>query len=339
MLQFSDPQYFWLLAAIPVLTAAYIWSIIRTRRQMARLGDSRMVRALMPRRSAPRQHVRFSLLLLAIALTALVLARPQYGLKQGQETTEGIEVVVMMDVSNSMMARDVTPSRLDRAKLLVSNLVDRMNNDKLALGVFAGEAYPQLPITSDYAAAKLFLDALSPDMVTLQGTNIGAAIHLAEQSFTDTKNVGKAIVLITDGENHEAGAEEAVKEAAKKGINIFVIGVGTAQGAEIPTAGGPLTDAQGNVVHSALNEQMCRDIARTGRGIYLHLDQTNSAQDELLNQMSRLKHARSTSAFTERDEQFQAVALMALLALITATIVRETKTHRLQRFNIFNKKK
>lgn len=135
----------------------------------------------------------------------------------------------------------------------------------MALGVFAGEAYPQLPITSDYAAAKTFIDALSAGMVTMQGTDIAAAIDLGCKSFTQDKDVGKAIILITDGENHEGGAEEAAKAAAKAGINVYVIGVGTTQGSEIPTANGPLTDANGQVVHTALNEQMCRDIAQAGK--------------------------------------------------------------------------
>lgn len=339
MLIFRDPQYLYLLAILPVLVAIYMWSTLRTRRKLRKLGDLHMLKALMPQRSTLRQHVKFSLLTLLLALVVLVLARPQYGLKQGQETSSGIEAVVMMDVSNSMLARDVTPSRLDRAKLLVSNLIDRMNNDKVALGVFAGEAYPQLPITSDYAAAKLFLDALSPQMVTLQGTNIGAAISLAEKSFTDNKEVGKAIILITDGENHEEGSVEAAKEAAKHGINIYVIGVGTTQGAEIPTSSGPLTDNQGNVVNTALNEQMCRKTAQAGKGIYLHLDQTNSAQEELLNQLSRLKQSKSTTSFTERDEQFQAVALVALFVLIMEVFIMETKNSLFRRFKLFKSRK
>lgn len=339
MLIFRDPQYLYLLAILPVLVAIYMWSTLRTRRKLRKLGDLHMQKALMPQRSTLRQHVKFSLLTLLLALVVLVLARPQYGLKQGQETSSGIEAVVMMDVSNSMLARDVTPSRLDRAKLLVSNLIDRMNNDKVALGVFAGEAYPQLPITSDYAAAKLFLDALSPQMVTLQGTNIGAAISLAEKSFTDNKEVGKAIILITDGENHEEGSVEAAKEAAKHGINIYVIGVGTTQGAEIPTSSGPLTDNQGNVVNTALNEQMCRETAQAGKGIYLHLDQTNSAQEELLNQLSRLKQSKSTTSFTERDEQFQAVALVALFVLIMEVFIMETKNSLFRRFKLFKSRK
>ena len=292
---------------------------------MAVLGNRDRIMALMPGRSKWRKHIRFGLLMLVVAALVLTIARPLYGTKQQTETANGIEAVVMVDVSNSMLANDVQPSRLDRAKLLVTNMVDKMKNDKVALGVFAGEAYPQLPITSDYAAAKTFIDALSAGMVTMQGTD------------TQNKDVGKAIILITDGENHEGGAEEAAKAAAKAGINVYVIGVGTTQGSEIPTANGPLTDANGQVVHTALNEQMCRDIAQAGKGLYLHLDQSNSAQDELQTQLKQLKQSSTTTSYTARNEQFQAVALIALLLLIIEACINDTKNAFFNKFKIFNK--
>ena len=337
MFAFRDPQYLYLLCLVPVATLLYIWSAWRTRRKMALLGDKSLINALTPLRSTTRQHVKFALYMVVLALAVVILARPQYGLKQGQETSSGIEVAVMMDVSNSMLAQDVTPSRLDRSKLLVSNMIDRMKNDKVALGVFAGEAYPQLPITADFAAAKLFLDALNPSMVTMQGTNLSAAIELAEKSFTDNKNVGKAIILITDGEDHVDGAIEAAQKAAKDGMNIFVIGVGSAEGAEIPTAEGPLRDNDGQPVKTALNEKMCREVAQAGKGIYLHLDQTNQAQEELRSQLSRLKQSQSTTTFTERDEQFQAVALIALLLMMAEVCIMETQNAWFKRFKLFKK--
>lgn len=337
MFQFQDPQYLYWLLLLPVLLGIYIWSCIRTRRRLRALGQSQLLAALMPNRSTVRQHVKFGLLFVVTALLIVLIARPQYGLKEETVTTKGIEAVVMVDVSNSMLAQDVQPSRLDRAKLLVSNLVTRMKNDKIALGVFAGEAYPQLPITSDYASAKIFIDALSTDMVTLQGTNLGAAIELGCQSFSDDKNVGKAIILITDGEGHEPGAEEAAEEAAKKGINVYVLGVGTAAGGNIPTSQGLLTDESGNPVQTKLNEQMCRDLAKAGRGLYLHLDQTNSAQDELQAQLSRLKHSTSATSFTARDEQFQAVAIILIILLVIEACVTEAKNPFFRRFKLFSK--
>lgn len=335
MFQFLNPEYLYLLWLIPLFILIYIGGCLMARRNLKHLGESRMLPPLMPGRSQAMRHIKFSLLMLATALLIIMLARPQYGLKQQNDTTQGIEAVVMVDVSNSMLARDVSPTRLERTKLLVSNLVDRMKNDKIALGVFAGEAYPQLPITSDYASAKLFIDALSTNMVTLQGTNLAAAIELGCKSFTDNKEVGKAIILITDGEDHEDGAEEAAAAAAKKGVNVFVIGVGTTEGAQIPTEQGVMTDMDGQPVHTALNEQMCREVAKAGRGLYLHLDQSNSAQEELQTQLSRLKQTSTTTSYTARDEQFQAVALFVILFLVLEACMGEKQLTLLHRLKIF----
>ena len=337
MFQFLNPQYLYLLLLIPICLAVYLYSCIRSRKRAAAMGDAKMIYALMPGHSFVRRHVKFAILMFALAILIIAFARPQYGLKQQTETAEGIEAVVTVDVSNSMMANDVLPSRLDRAKLLVSNMVDKMKNDKIALGVFAGEAYPQLPITSDYASAKTFIDALSTGMVTMQGTNLAAAIDLGCKSFSKDKNVGKAIIIITDGENHEGGAEEAAHEAYKQGINVYVIGVGTSQGSEIPTAQGSMTDANGQVIHTALNEQMCRTVAQAGHGIYLHLDQSNSAQDELQGQLRQLKQASSSSSYTARDEQFQGMIIILLIFLIIETCISETESSWASRFKIFNK--
>lgn len=337
MLQFQDPQYLQLLWLLPLLVLLYVLNIVRSRRALRRMGEPRLVRALRKDHSDARLHFKFVLLCLAVALLVVTLARPQYGVKQQTESARGIEAVVMVDVSNSMLARDVAPSRLDRAKLLLTNLIDRMKNDKVALGVFAGEAYPQLPITADYAAARLYVDALQPGMVTLQGTNLAAAIELAEKSFTDSKEVGKAIVLVTDGENHEGGAEEAAEAAAKRGHQVFVVGVGTPEGAEIPTGYGVLTDADGRPVRTVLNEEMCRSVARAGKGIYLHLDGTGSAQEELSAQLHRLKQAESSTTVTARNEQFQAVALLVVLLLIAEVCVSETSRRWFKRFKFFSK--
>jgi len=335
MFQFLNPQYLYLLLLIPLFLLLYVAGCLLARRKMGRLGTRSMLESLMPERSPMMNHVRFALLMLIAALLIIMLARPQYGLRKQKDTTKGIEAVVMVDVSNSMLARDASPSRLDRAKLLVSNLVDRMRNDKVALGVFAGEAYPQLPITSDYSSAKVFIEAISTQMVTLQGTNLAAAINLGCASFTDTKDVGKAIILITDGEDHEEGAEEAAAEAAKAGINVFVLGVGSTAGAEISTSQGALLDENGQPVHSALNEQMCRAVAAAGKGLYLHLDQSNSAQEELQAQLSRLKQNSVTTQYAARNEQFQAVGIFVLILLVIEALWGERKLNTLRRLKLF----
>lgn len=336
MLQFANPQHLYLLLAVPALLLLYLWSGRRKRAAGRRLGDRELLRRLTPGHSPWRGPVKFALMLVAVALCAVLLARPQRGLKSQTDTLNGIEAVVMVDVSNSMLSPDVRPSRLDRAKLLVSNLVDRMRNDKIALGVFAGEAYPQLPITSDYASAKVFLDALSPEMVTLQGTNLAAAINLGRKSFTESKGVGKALILITDGEDHEPGAEEAAAAAATEGVNVYVLGVGTTAGGSIPVAGGRfLQDANGQTVRTALNEEMCRGVAKAGKGLYLHLDQTNTAQEALQAQLSRLKQGSVTTSYTVKDEQFQAIALLLLVVLVAEVCLRENRNTFFNRFKLF----
>ena len=337
MLEFCNPQYLYFLLLVPLCIVVYLAGLWLQRRNQKALGERKMLLALMPGHSAFRAHIKFGVLMLALSALVLALARPQLGLKQQTETANGIEAVVMVDVSNSMMARDIQPTRLDRAKLLVATLVEKMKNDKIALGVFAGEAYPQLPITSDYASAQIFIDALSTNMVTLQGTNLAAAINLGCKSFTAKKDVGKALIIITDGEDHEEGAEEAAKAAAKAGVNIYVIGVGTAQGAEIPTSDGVMTDENGQPVHTALNEDMCRKVAQAGKGIYLHLDQSTSAQDELQGQIRQLKQSSSSMTYTARDEQFQVFAIIALLLLIMEVCITETTNKFFKRFKIFSK--
>lgn len=206
-----------MLFIIPACIALYLYSLWLHKKQRALLGDKALIKALMPNQSTLRKHIKFSLLMLALCAAIVVIARPQYGLKQQTDTANGIEAVVMIDVSNSMLANDITPSRLDRAKLLVTNMVDKMKNDKIALGVFAGEAYPQLPITSDYASAKIFIDALSTNMVTMQGTDIAAAIDLGCQSFTDKKMWARPLYLLLMART----TKEALKTRPKKQLKRY----------------------------------------------------------------------------------------------------------------------
>ncbi len=289
-------------------------------------GGKDLFANLAPEQSLPRSVAKFTICLLVLALLIFVMARPQTGGREDTTQRSGIEVVIAMDVSNSMLARDVSPNRLERSKMLVSTLIDRLKEDKIALQVFAGEAYPQLPITNDFVSAKLFLDAINTDMVTLQGTNLTAAIELASKSFTSTKNVGKAIVLITDGENHEGEAVKAAEEARENGMIVYVLGVGSSDGATIPTASGPLFDNNGRPVRTGLNEQMCRDVAKAGGGAYVHIDNSNAAIERLDNELDKLQKAESTvKVYAAYNEQFRAFALIALLLLIVEFCLFEGK--------------
>ena len=295
----------------------------------------------MPNVSRMRPLVKFWLLLGALALLIVVLARPQFGNKISHEKRTGIETIICMDISNSMLAEDVAPSRLDRSKMMVENLVDHFTNDKIGLIVFAGDAFVQLPITSDYVSAKMFLSSITPAMIATQGTDIAAAINMASHSFTQEENIGKAIIVITDGEDHEGGAMEAAKEAKEKGMNTYVLGVGSPNGAPIPVGNGDyMKDNTGQTVMSALNEQMCRQLADAGSGAYIHVENNSNAQEQLDNELDKLsKKETSSTIYSDFDEQFQAVAIIVLLLLILEVCILEIKNPMLRRISLFKRSK
>lgn len=297
-----------------------------------------LMKQLVENYSGNRRLAKFILLEMAVALMAVLLARPQFGLTETKDETKGIEAVFVMDVSNSMLAQDVRPNRLERAKFLVANLIDNMKNDRIGLSVFAGEAYPQLPITNDYVSAKMFLDQITPGMVTLQGTNLAAAIELGQRSFTDKKDVGKALIIITDGEDHEEDAIQAAQTVAKEGIRIFILGVGSPDGSKILLPDGTiLTDSDGHEVVSRLNEKMCREVAAAGKGSYFHITGTDTAKEQLQEQLGKLQKSDTSNSYAVYDEQFQAVALLILLLLIVELFMAETKGTWLKRIKLFGK--
>ena len=293
----------------------------------------------MPTVSKYRPDVKFWLTFAALALTIFMLARPQFGSKMETVKRSGVEAVIALDISNSMLAEDVTPSRLEKAKKLISRLVDTFNNDKVGMIVFAGEAFTQLPITSDYVSAKMFLESINPSLITTQGTDIGAAIRLAMKSFTSNDGVGRAIVVITDGENHEGGAIEAAKEAAEKNMQVFILGIGSPDGSPIPEERGSnhfRKDKDGNVIVTRLNEQMCQEIAKAGNGMYIRVDNSNSAEKILNEEISKLaKTDVESQVFTDFDEQFQALAWLVLILLVVEMLILERKNPLFKNIRLF----
>lgn len=340
MLRFEYPEYLWLLVIIPMMALISLVMWRRQKKRYRRLGDRELLHMIMPGISRYRPSVKFWLMMCALALIVLLLARPQMGTKISHEKRNGIEIIIAMDISNSMKAEDVVPSRLQKSKLMVENLIDNFSNDKIGLIVFAGDAFVQLPITSDYVSAKMFLQNIEPSLIASQGTDIAQALNLASNSFTQSK-VGKAVVVITDGEDHEGGAIEAAEEAHKKGMNVFILGVGDPKGAPIPDGqGGYMTDNSGNTVMSALNEQMCQEIAQAGKGNYIHVDNTSEAQQLLNDQLTKLQKGETESViYSEYDEQFQAVAIILLLILILEVCILEIKNPLLKNIRIFKKRK
>lgn len=339
MLRFEDPIFLWLLCILPVLIFIRLIGWRRRHAKLKKLGDPELLKQLMPGVSKYRPTVKFCLMLSALALLIVMLARPQMGSKISHDKRQGIETIICLDISNSMLAEDVVPSRLDKSKMLVENLVDNFTNDKIGLIVFAGDAFVQLPITSDYVSAKMFLQNITPGLIQTQGTNIADAVDLASKSFTQQNNVGRAIVVITDGENHEPGATEAAAAAKKKGINVFILGIGNTKGAPIPMGdGGYLKDHSGNTVMTALNENMCKELAQAGSGQYIHVDNTSDAEKTLNDDLAKLQKGDTSSViYSEYDEQFQAVGILVILLLILEICILEVKNPLLRNIKFFEK--
>ena len=340
MFRFEEPTYLYLLLLLPFLAAFYLYSNYRRRRAIRKFGDPVLMAQLMPDVSKYRPDVKFWLVFAAIGLFAVLLARPQFGSKLETVKRQGVEVMIALDISNSMLAQDVQPSRLEKAKRLVAQLVDKMENDKVGMIVFAGDAFTQLPITSDYISAKMFLESINPSLISKQGTAIGAAINLATRSFTPQEGVGRAVIVITDGENHEGGAVEAAKAAAEKGIQVSVLGVGMPDGAPIPVEGTNdfRRDRDGNVVVTRVNEQMWQEIAQAGDGIYVRVDNSNAAQKVIAQEINKMAKADvETQVYTEFNEQFQAVAWIILLLLLAEMLILERKNPLFRNIHLFKK--
>ncbi len=341
MFRFEDPIYLWLLLIIPVLLAAHHISNIKRAKRLRTFGDIGLLKNLMPDVSVLRHNIKAYLLLIVLSLLIIVLARPQLGSKISHEKRNGIEAIIAVDISNSMLAQDVMPSRLDKSKLLIENLIESFTNDKIGLIVFAGDAFVQLPITSDYVSAKMFLQSIDPAQIEAQGTDITKALNLSMNSFTQQKNIGKAIILITDGENHEGNAMEMARKAYEKGIRVYILGIGDTKGAPIPLSeGGYLTDNNGQTVMTALNEQMCKDIAQAGNGMYIHVDNTNDAQKRLNDELAKLQKGDTESViYSEYAEQFQAVCIIILILLILEVCLLEVQNSKLKKMNLFSSKR
>ena len=339
LFRFANIEMLWLLVLVPVFVVAYVLYARRKRRRLEAFGDPQLVAELMPNASHVRPTVKFSLLMVAFTLLCFAAARPQYGQREQTVKRQGIEAVIALDISNSMMAEDVVPNRLERAKQMLSKMIDRMVDDKVGLVVFAGEAFTQLPITCDYVSAKMFLSNIDPSLIKTQGTAIGDALSTSIRAFgAEQSEANRAIVLITDGENHEDDAVAVATRAKEAGIKILVVGIGKPEGAPIPIPGTNdfRKDRQGNVVVSRLNEDMCREIAKAGNGIYVRCDNTNTAMRAIEKELDTLATTElETQVFTDYNEQFQTFALLALLILIIDFFIFNRKNKSLTRINLF----
>ncbi len=340
LFRFANPEYLYLLLLLPVIILLWVLNEYRKRRAMLRFGNSDLVKKLIPELSRIRPAVKFILLLTAISLSIIMLARPQFGSKLKEVKRQGVEVIIALDVSNSMLAEDIQPSRLERAKQAISRLVENLENDKIGLIVFAGNAYTQIPITTDYISAKMFLSTISPDMVPEQGTAIGSAIDLGMRSFSPGTGRSKVMIIITDGENHEDDPVAKAKEAAAAGIIIYTIGIGSTEGVpiEITTNGRRdyLKDADGNTVITKLDETILKDIALAANGRYVRASNSSTGLDEIYNEIKKLKKQElEGKMFTEYNDQFQIFAGAALIILLIDFMIMDRKNRRLANLRIF----
>lgn len=339
MFRFGNPEYLWLFAAMPLLLAVYLYLNIRKRKDVQKMGSLNTLRLMMPELSLKRSYLKFWFIFAALCTGILLVARPQFGTKVETVEKEGIELVIAIDVSNSMLARDLSPDRLSRARQILSRLIDVRRNDKVALIVFAGEAYVQMPLTSDTQSAKIFLNTIDPSLVPVQGTAIAQAISLGMTSFSADEEVSRAMVIITDGEDHEGNAAEQAAEAAEAGVMINVLGVGSPEGSPLP--GGDnnsnyLADSEGNVVVSRLNEEMAMEIARLGGGLYVRADNSNRAIRALEVHLDELETTRTASlSYSEYDEQFPLLAWVLLIILLVEVLIYDKKNRLFRNVRLF----
>ena len=345
VLRFEHPEMLYWLILIPVLIIIYILVRLWQDRTFKRFADVKMREYLIPQRSGRRGVFKFIVFLLMVACLILGLANLQSGSKMEEVKREGIDLYIAVDVSNSMNAQDIVPSRLDRSKQAINKLISDLQGDRIGVIVFADKAFVQLPITTDYGAAKMFLSSVSTNSVASQGTAIGEAINLAVKSFADEER-SKAIVIISDGEDHEnEAAMEAAREAAKKGVRIYTIGMGLPDGAPSPEygQGGRMTgykkDRNGNTIITKLDEDMLRRIAEAGGGMYVRANNSNVGLEKIYDDISKMdKTEIETQVFTDYEDQFQWFVGAAIILLLVLVFVSSGKKAWESKFNIFERK-
>ncbi|MDY0199644.1 MAG: VWA domain-containing protein [Tenuifilaceae bacterium] len=339
MFRFANPEYLFILLAIPLLVGLYILASFLRKRRLAEFGNVDTIKQLMPGVSVRRGWIKLILYIIAFSLMVLGVARPQFGSKLTESKRKGVEIIIALDVSNSMMAQDIQPNRLDRAKQAISRLVDQLSNDRIGLIVFAGDAYVQLPVTNDYTSAKMFLSTVSTGMVSKQGTAIGSAINLASSSFSPQEDTGKAIIVISDGESHEDDPISVAQLANDKGIVVHAIGIGSPKGAPIPLSPNSrdfLRDKNDEVVVTRLDEETLSKMAITGGGKYIRATSSQIGLIPLFEEINRMERAEfKEKTFSEYDDQFQYFFGLALLFLVIDFFVLERRNKLIQRLNLF----
>ncbi len=339
MFRFANQQYLYLIAILPLMWLMFVMASHNRRKRLAKFGNPEIMKLLMPNVSRGRVRFKFILLLCSLFFLFLALARPQFGSKLREERSRGVEMMLVVDVSNSMLVEDFEPNRLERTKYAINRLFETLDQDRVGVIAFAGDAEVQLPITSDYRMAQAYTSRLSTTSVTTQGTDVGKAIDLALLSYSDRENTSRVMILVTDGENHDQNAVDAAQRAKMQGIKIYTIGIGTPQGAPISIGGEFLKDSDGEIVVSKLNEDMLREISAITEGAYIRASNQSIGLTEITDEINKLERSElSTVQFEEFNEQFQWMLAIALLMILIEVIVLGHKNPALERFNIFKSK-
>jgi len=339
--KFEHTEYLYALLLIPSLTILFIWLMYWRKIALKRYGEWNMVQRLIPAISYNRMIFKFILLMIGYAFLVIGIANPQTGSKLVEGERKGIDIMIALDVSNSMLAEDIKPNRLERARQAISKLIDKLGNDRIGIIVFAGNAYLQLPITTDYSAAKMFLSTINTRIVPTQGTAIGEAVDMAIGSF-DNETHSRAIIIITDGENHEDDPLKSAKNAAGKGINVYTIGMGLPDGAPIPEYNkynrriGYKKDRQGSTVVTKLNESMLQQIASAGKGVYIRANNTQSGLKAIFDEINKLEKTEFESKmFSDYENRFQYFIALSLIFLVLELFIFERKSKWLSKINLF----
>ena len=334
MIHFAQAQYLILLLLIPFFFIVFAVMLQFRRRRIRRFGDEDLVRQLMPSYAKGKAWVRLSLFAVGFFFFVVGLSRPQIGAKLKEHETKGAEIMIVLDVSNSMLAEDYTPNRLERAKLAITRLVDRLREDRIGLIVFAGNSFVQLPITTDYVSAKMFLGSISTESVPVQGTAIGEAINTAIRSFSAQSEKSRAVIVITDGENHEDDPVAVAKQAAEIGVRVFTIGVGSPEGKPIPMDGELLKDKEGNIVVTRLDENILKEVAHAGNGLYVRAGNSEFGLNPIVDDIRKMEDEKYSSiVFEEYDEQFMYFFAIALLFFVVEMLVGDRRSNR----HLFNR--
>ncbi|MBD1210194.1 MAG: VWA domain-containing protein [Ignavibacteria bacterium] len=341
MIRFQHSEYLYALAVLPLLVVLFWWSRRQRLRSLAAFGDATIIRRLFPDVSDSKPTWKFTVFLIAYAFLVLGLSNPQIGTKLEEVKREGVNIIIALDVSNSMRAEDLKPNRLERAKQAIARMLDKLSNDRIGLIVFAGEAYLQLPLTNDYGAVKMFLSAIEPSMIPTQGTNISAAVKLAVKSFNAEEKRYKTLIIITDGENHEEDALKAIKDTREEGVLVHTIGMGSPEGSPIPTYAmgfqtGYRKDRSGNVILTKLNEKSLQEFAAAGGGVYVRATNTEMGLNIVLEEIGKMeKKEFGTKVFTNFEDRFQYALGLALLLLVWELFISDRRNAWWRKVNLF----